>query len=430
MTRLPYVSVIVLAATVATQTLSPNYQLNEDSESRIIDPEIPTSLENTKYFVANRKAAMYNFQIAATGLCPLNYFLNGLSVFVFLKMSKKQKQAIIYVTIGLCFSDALATATYADYVIWAYFGKSPMQNTDWGCKFFNWLGASAGNCSNVFCLMIAIERFFSVFFPFNVSLWFTRRRTLVAMVAIMAVFSSLESFRFWSFQQTLVDGVPICERIVGMSTLSRVLSLGFSRIMGFLVPWVVISILNLCVIIRLNHLKSKRQNLGLTTGADQSHKNNQSLTLMFLSMSLFSLLTNGFDLYNIIHQLIVGTHETPDFNQLIIGYVLVLAGHALNFVFYALAGSNFRHILIGMCTKNRQSHRNRHTNLKSTKANDLGPVFNSTSTLTVTHGPNLVLKIQIYTVKDCYYKLWYMEFRLYKTNYIELIRFHEGILRG
>ncbi|ELT96503.1 hypothetical protein CAPTEDRAFT_216035 [Capitella teleta] len=334
MARLPFILLAALVVTVATQT-----EVKDYLDDHTVDPVINKELEITKNFVRNRKAAMYNYQIASTCLCPMNYLLNGLSIVVFLKMAPKQKQAALLVMIGLCFADAAATTYHIDYVIWANFGWSLMQNTDWGCKFFNWLGVVGSDCSYVFCLLIALERFASVMFPLKVSLWFTKRRVKIAMVAVILIFSSLEMNRFWFFRKALINNVNFCYRSAETSKLSRQLSLGINRILGFLIPWVFICLLNLGIVIRLKQLNMQHQKLGKT---DSSHQNNHSLTLMFLSMSIFSLLSRAFDTYNVIHILVIGSNYINDYSKYIISTCLILSGHSLNFVFYTLAGSKFR----------------------------------------------------------------------------------------
>ncbi|ELT99855.1 hypothetical protein CAPTEDRAFT_226931 [Capitella teleta] len=315
-------------------------------------------------FAETRREAMYDFQVAATGLCALNYLLNGLSVAVFVKISKHQKQAVILVMIGLCFADAVATVTYIDYIIWAYTDYSPMQNTDWGCRFFNWLSAVSKDCSNLFCLLIALERFVAVYFPLKVSLWFTRTRTVVTMAGMIVVFASLECFRFVSFHRVLYDGSYLCGRVYKHTLMSRNLGLVFTLVVGFLIPWGAISILNVCIIARLNRLRIDRKKISNKTNDDN---NNHSLTLMFVSMAVFNLVCNGFNIYNVIYQLAFGSPYASDYPKIIISYCLVLTGHSFNMVFYALTGSKFRNILFGMLCCGRKTEDGSRGDSKNTK---------------------------------------------------------------
>ena len=311
-------------------------------EATTIDLDNQTVPDNQSKNSANT-GGFRTYKAFAKVLCPAGFVLNALSFAVFWRMKKKQKHAIILVLLALSVADPLATLVSADYLIWMNLGYSWGYNTDIGCKLIPYFQTVARSCSNVFCLLVAVERFVSVYFPFQVSLWCTRKRMKFVIPCIVVMFACLESYLIPKFYLLNVhQGVYYCTR-----TSFVVLDLVITRCLGFLVPWLAIGILNFLIIVRLRKVRSKRKSLGAkTTGS------NTGLTLMFLAMSLFSLAMNVLDLSDAIHMLRtrLSSQRSLDESTLEAGFIMVLCSHSCNFVFYAMGGSTFRRTFANLIT--------------------------------------------------------------------------------
>ncbi|ELU13554.1 hypothetical protein CAPTEDRAFT_218252 [Capitella teleta] len=321
----------------------------EKTYETTIDPELLKLIQYEKMFVTDRRYYLRTYERFALVLCPVGFICNGLSSVVFWRMKNRQKQAIILVLLALSIADPLATLVSTDYIIWATLGYSWAQNTNIGCKLIPYFRIVARDCSNVFCLLVAFERFISVYFPLQVSLWCTRKRMKIAIVCIFVMFAGLESYRIAAFGMKVEYGVSFCYRLLALNTIARRLDMAFSKCLGFVIPWLSMGILNFLIIIRLRKWRAQRASLGAKTddGSDIG------LTLMFLTMSLFSMAMNILDLVNIIVLLQSDRQLVNDYYTYGISATMMLCGHSCNFIFYAMGGETFRKTLMNVITCGR-----------------------------------------------------------------------------
>lgn len=296
----------------------------------------------------SRKGTMFFYEMMCAVIVPMSYVLNFISIQVFWRMAQTQKQSILWGFIGLCIADSLTTLVPIDYVIWAQTGFSWAQSTDIGCRVIPALSFISRTCSNYFSGLIALERFASVRFPLKVHLWFTKRRVLAMMAAITVCSLASQTYRVGVFHRETYSGhLSACGLISKYSKLHSIIYLVMTIVVGFLLPWALVGILNSIIIIHLNHWRKERKSLGVS----KKEQTNHSLTFMFLSMSVFSMLCNIIDFISILIRLgIIQNISIHDAMQVhIAASVLVVFGHSGNFIFFFLTGSAFRNMLISFC---------------------------------------------------------------------------------
>lgn len=300
--------------------------------------------QNEKH-LRERREKLFVYEIMSMVLCPVGYVLNGLSFRVFWRMCKKHKQAIMLVLMALSVADTVATMVEIDYVISANTGFSWTQNTNIGCKVIPYLTYVARDCSNVFCLLVALERFVSVYFPLKVSLWFTRKRIKIAIGCIVFVITSLEIYRLIAFKHGVQKGMHYCGRIVKYADISRKFTLALTQCLAFLVSWACICVLNFLIVLRLRKWRRQRSDLGA-----KNEGSDIGLTLMFLCMSVFSFSMNILAFVNVGSLLHSGKTYITNYSKLTISSIMLLANHSCNFIFYTLAGATFRENLLALIT--------------------------------------------------------------------------------
>ena len=313
---------------------------DSERDSRIEGTEMMPTIS----YYENTRNHLVIYERFSTVLGPVGFILNGLTFIVLWCMKRKQKQAVILVMMALCVADPVATIVNIDYVIFSKFGYSLQQNTRAGCKLIPYFAVAAKDCSNVFCLLIAIERFISVYFPLKVALICTRRRILIAASASTFIILGLESYCLVAYtQKNYLKIWNVCVTEGQYVDLRFKLNFVISQIFGFLMPWLLIGVLNFLIVVKVNISLLQRKKLGVT---DNHHS--QSITFMFLGISLFSLGTNILNIYNLVYYIATGINVHIELA--VISSILVLCNHTFNFVFYALAGKNFRKTLVSLVT--------------------------------------------------------------------------------
>lgn len=274
---------------------------------------------------------------------PISYIFNFLSFVTFVGLSRKQNIALVLMCLSI--TDSFAMTNYADAAITKLANYKFMSNW-FGCRIWLVLFLAARIASNWFCVLIAFERYLSVKVPLKVGIWVTRKRILLAVAFIVILGIVVECWR----PTTMYFEDAVCNTYLDQISRVGVLGFGVSKILGYIIPCILVAILNALLILSLRQWSSKRQET-LGPNAKGGSGIDHSLTAMFISMSLFSVICIVPSVYvdgkYYTHTVTGG--DPFQYIQLFGSYHIVMiaecftiANYSFNFLMYCLAGSSFR----------------------------------------------------------------------------------------
>ena len=282
------------------------------------------------------------------------FITNGLSIFVF--ASKGQKEATMNnILIALAVSDMLSLSNNLDFSIflWSDYKYSFMQFTNVGCKLTIYLANSARDWSSYLILLFTVDRFIAVWFPMKRSVIMTKRRVNIAIGLILVMGLLMESYL--PFIMVRIDTSRCHSKDL---TLMKRCTTALRNTMGFIVPGVVVAIINTLIVSRLKKYEVQRASLmeGKTaTGFNASQKvesqaQSHSLTIMLVTVSTVSFLAY-LPKVTIFIYLLDAPLTLEAYVALAVGDCLATLNFTCNFFFYCLSGKQFRKDLVDAFSK-------------------------------------------------------------------------------
>ena len=288
-----------------------------------------------------RVEAFHNYWVSVIPWVAL--VLNSLSFFVWAFIGRRADQPTRLFLMALAVADILSLINMMDFAIFFWTGHkySFQQSTDVGCKLIQYIANTARNCSSYFILGFTIDRFLSIWFPMNRRNVISTKRVAIAM-AITVVLSAVTEI----YMPILLGHHKIAKRCaVEDPKLMTLLSSIFRNGLGFLLPMILVAILNGLIITRLRQYRTLLEDPGESGRTRKAEARNRSLTIMLVVVSVYSFvvyLPKACVFY--VH---IGT-ENFTYSLLIAYYIvddLAVLNFTCNFFFYCLAMPRFRRVL-------------------------------------------------------------------------------------
>ena len=214
------------------------------------------------------------------------------------------------------------------------------------CRLINLIYFTAGIVSIWLLVFISLERFIAIFFPLNVNIFFTMKRTY-AMILTLTI-SGLVSATplLFTCSNIIIGGRPSCS-IMGSDHVYDLIFAIVIVILYSIIPFIIITSLNIMLVRKIKAMKKFRQKLvGQHMPRTNASKQTSPVPMMVSICVLFALTRFPSSTYisiRMICKLIKGLDCFTTNNAVsLFLHALNEINHAVNFFFYCLTGSLFR----------------------------------------------------------------------------------------
>ncbi|XP_064595001.1 probable G-protein coupled receptor B0563.6 [Liolophura sinensis] len=231
--------------------------------------------------------------------------------------------------------------------------KVPLGNG--GCKALHFLMNFTTPVANWTVVLMTLERFVAVFFPFKISRVFSLKKSVLALLITAFVLLIHASFALWLYIEVIDDGYIYCGEEPSLQDVSRIIT-WVDLLLLSLLPCLILIFLNSGIIVKLNKsakVRREAMNTHLLRGdtanssrppVSQQHIN---LSVMLVTVSVaFVILQLPITIFYLVDR-----HQArpTEARELAIYYLvrevvhtLNEFNHAFNFFFYFLSGRKFR----------------------------------------------------------------------------------------
>ncbi|XP_074647542.1 thyrotropin-releasing hormone receptor-like [Tubulanus polymorphus] len=257
---------------------------------------------------------------------------------------KRCSTGLMLVVLAISDNGALVTGPLMDWINISF--NIELQDLNYiSCKLKNVAQYFFLQFSSWMIILISIERFVSVYYPTNAKQWFTLKKTYIKIFAIFIALLLLNSHFLWTYD---INGFEDYCDIVDRYSDFIFLAWGWIDFTVYsLIPWIVLTITNIAIIIRLRQMKNKVSVTPSVTKLRKSSITSEesmiSLTVMLIVVNIALLFTTTpLSIFLLIDKRTLGISR-EQWNMLH-GYLTILAylNNAINFLLYVVSGARFR----------------------------------------------------------------------------------------
>ena len=206
-----------------------------------------------------------------------------------------------------------------------------------------------GIVSSWVTVLISLERYIAIFYPFKVHIYCTKKRMLVAFIIISFLACTSQIPLFFTCSLVFIDQQPRCLGFVS-DTLIDMISTFFHFMISSILPLIIITVLNVILIRQIQVQSAFRARSQGQQSVSTSSTKHLSLFAMMVSLCVVFGVTSlpGTILIIVNHLCKVTTGS----RCIVIGgwlyhilFILTDINHCVNFFLYCLTGSVFRQAL-------------------------------------------------------------------------------------
>ena len=285
----------------------------------------------------------------------LGTFGNSLTIVVLLRQARNLSSTAVYLLI-LAFSDLLILYLGPIRQWIKYLWKTDVRTlTDAGCKIQIFLTYFSAQFSSWLLVAVTIERAISVIYPHKVKLGCTTTKASISVLTIFICIFGLNAHFFYGYGLTSVPSnlkstyqcIPLYDEYRNFR--DEILPwIDFT--VTFLVPFLLLSLSNVIIIVKLKRSARRRRKMSLT----QTERAGRSVTLLLIVLCVvFFICLTPVSIYLIIMPHVKENAMKLPFQEMVRQIEYVLFWHALtncfsyinattNFIFYFLSGSRYR----------------------------------------------------------------------------------------
>ena len=289
----------------------------------------------------------------------IGIFANSLVVFVVIKGSLR-KSVFMNLILMLAFFDSLFVIAKLN-TRKEIFGLTLVGSSILHCSLNRFLLTISGLVSSWVTVLISLERFIAIYYPFKVHIYCTKKRSYIIIVTL-TVFASIGAIPLFFISAVVSSGNGYDCQVAftsGLVLAYSIIILTFYSI----VPSFLIAIFSISMIKKLhiqNSLRMKYQGRQCTHSSSATNKSHfvmmVSVCLVFVMTSFPCTIVVIVTYSSCFSQGVVCTYARGWQFQL--AYMLEDMNHSLNLFLYCLAGSVFRHALFQLfqCKKFHSSY--------------------------------------------------------------------------
>ena len=276
-------------------------------------------------------------------VCSIGILANSLVIFVVLHGSLWKSIFMNLLMILAIFDSLLLMAVI--YIRKEIFGKISVGPSILHCSVSMFLLSVTSIASSWVTVLITLERFIAIYYPFKIKIYCTKSRTFVAVI-ILNILACLFSLPYFY----ITDVVSSNQEHKCRNTFTNVPALvfGCSRyILYSILPFTVIAILNILMIKKLQVQKAFRLKSQGRNGVQTTSAYNKSLLVMMVYVCSVFIVTTvpGAILMLVNFSFCMWQDEDCRFfGGWVINLVYMLddINHSVNFLLYLVTGSVFR----------------------------------------------------------------------------------------
>ena len=279
-------------------------------------------------------------------LCSIGILSNSLVVLVVIKGSLR-KSVFMNLILMLAFFDSLFVIAKLN-TRKEIFGHTLVGSSILHCSLTRFLLTISGLVSSWVTVLISLERFIAIYYPFKVHIYCTKKRSYIIIVSL-TVFASIGAIPLFFISAVVSSGNGYDCQVVftsGLVLAYRIIILTFYSI----VPSFLIAIFSISMIKKLHIQNSLRMKYQGRQCTHSSSATNKSHFVMMVSVCLVFVMTS------FPCTIVVIVTYSSCFSQGVVcmyargwqfqlAYMLEDMNHSLNLFLYCLAGSVFRHAL-------------------------------------------------------------------------------------
>ena len=279
-------------------------------------------------------------------VCSIGILTNSLVVFVVLHGSLR-KSIFMNLLMILAVFDSLFLMAVIN-IRKEIFGQIFIGPSILHCSVSMFLLSVTGIASSWVTVLISLERFIALYYPFKVKIYCTKTRTFVTLM-VLTIFACLYSLPYFY----IADVVSSDQKHECRNIFENVIAFVFkcsTHVLYSILPFFVIAILNILMIRKLQVQKAFRLQTQGRNGVQNSAINNKSLLIMMVFVCLVFMVTTvpGAVLMIVNLSFCLWQDEDCRFGRgwhTHLRYMLEDINHSVNFFLYCITGSVFRHAL-------------------------------------------------------------------------------------
>ena len=285
--------------------------------------------------------------IFSVTVCSIGIFANLLVILVIMLSSLRNS-----VFMNLIMSLAIFDIIYLSTIINSrrgIFGEILLKPSLLHCRFNSFFMSIGGLGSSWVTVLISVERFFAVYYPFKVHIYCSKKRMLSAVVVLTILICICAIPVFSTGLVIIIDQQPKCS-FYGNSTITDTYFHFIWLIIYTVLPLSFITVLNVFLIRQIQAQKAFRAKSQIPKYKSTSFANNHSLIAIMVSVCVvFAVASLPAAISSIVNWLCQFTKASHclAFEGWLYTITLTLdnSNHSINFFLYCLTGSVFRRAL-------------------------------------------------------------------------------------
>ena len=229
------------------------------------------------------------------------------------------------------------------------FGYIFFEPTSIFCCMTIFLINTSGILSSWLIVFISLERYVAVFYPLKVSVYCTKRKSVIAILVVTVLSGVGSAHTFLSCSVTSVNGIHSCH-FLGAEVLGKLVFLWGYGLIYCVLPCIVVTVLNISISKKIKSQDAFRNKMQVYHAPQPSVRRDRSLTVMAAAVSLVFILctfpTFLLLLTDYSCKYLQGVTCISDGWPFQVVFTLDHINHGVNFYLYCLSGSLFRKALL------------------------------------------------------------------------------------
>ena len=275
---------------------------------------------------------------------PLSLVSNSMSIAVFLRMRRKIQKELVLVFISLSVVDTFALSLRFNDIMLYISRKAALMYYDVGCQLIYWLHSCGQVCSSYLVLLYTFERFISVRYPLKRAIICSERRVRMAVLCILVFIPVSQIYYLYFYISPGIScGVRRRNRLI-----FGYLQLYINFVLGLLLPYSCVAILNAMIVYHMIKYQRKRAALQASTTSSEERMQ-KSMTIMLFSASTYSFVmmaplffSRAINVSNVQNNIHTFLFYYVSLN------IIAPWNYCGNFFFYFIGGRQFRKEVIDM----------------------------------------------------------------------------------
>ena len=322
-----------------------------DYDNVTVSNPATTIIRRPTYKIASFYYILSNAHTVVVSVVPLlSLVTNSLSIAVFSRMHRRINSELLLVFVCLSVVDTFAlTLSFNRFVSRIISRKMSLTRYNVGCQVLNWLGGCGQVCSSYLVLLYTFERFISVRYPLKRAIICSARRVRIAVLCILVFIPASQIYYLFLFSSVGRS----CTVRPHNKLLYGSLKLYIQFVLGMLLPYCCVAILNAMIVYDMIKYQRKRAALQASTTSSED-RTQRSMTLMLLTASTYSLVmvTPLISSRALNVRYTVSKTRMNSLRQFIFDFVAVFIispwNYCGNFFFYFIGGRQFRKEFVDM----------------------------------------------------------------------------------